>query len=224
MRSTLEEEERDGRTTPRLEAKDDRLQDSGAPPAELGYCRVEDMLPATPKFHKWLEEIETDVLRTCPDDDIYASADDAVKEFDSALSNQISASAAPVAREVGDSTSDTPIASGSSRVRFGDTSFGSFGGADYSVDNSDTAAVEGTASTNPSEGAVSVQEKEVVPEQSAVAASPVRAAGVSAGSDGPRGRDKKRFSVAGGGTRDKLRRVLRAFAVYNRRVSYCQVR
>ncbi|CAN0209230.1 unnamed protein product, partial [Hapterophycus canaliculatus] len=27
---------------------------------------------------------------------------------------------------------------------------------------------------------------------------------------------------AGGGTRDKLRRVLRAFAVYNRRVSYCQ--
>ena len=35
---------------------------------------------------------------------------------------------------------------------------------------------------------------------------------------------RRTLTVTGGGTRDKLRRVLRAFAVYNRRVSYCQVR
>lgn len=183
------------------------------------------MLPATPKYHKWLDEIETDVLRTCPDDDTNTSVDDAVKEFDSAISKQISARAAPGSREIGDSTFDTSAVSGSSRVRFREVSFGSTSGAVDSVDDSNTAVVEDAASAAPGEGAVSVEEvKEAVRRPSALAVSPGGATGVPAGSDGVGARGKRRFSVAGGGTRDKLRRVLRAFAVYNRRVSYCQVR
>lgn len=174
MQSISEEEERDGRTSPLVTANSDLLRDTGAPLATTG-TEEHDTPPPTLKCHKWLEEIETDVLRTCPGDD--TAGEDAIDEFNAAISRQSSTAAGQDGGSgTGDDTLSSTRSGGSTRVRFSftDSSFGS------------------------SSGAV-----------------------VGGNEDGAN--EKRRLSTTGGGTRDKLRRVLRAFAVYNRRVSYCQV-
>lgn len=197
MQSISEEEERDGRSSPLMRARFDQLQVSAAPHAQTGSAGDNGAPPSIPKCHKWLEEIETDVLRTCPGDK--SAVEDAADEFDAALSQEDSA-------EVGDGAF-----SSSTRVRFSmtDTSFGdSSGGA--VVEMSPVVAAQGVAST----------EGDLVP---ALAVGPNSSGAEVLSGEGEGGLSGKKLGNTGGGTRDKLRRVLRAFAVYNRRVSYCQV-
>lgn len=195
MKSISEEEERDGRVSPLMRAKHDQLQASAAPHAESGSKEANETPPTIPKCHKWLEEIETDVLRTCPGDK--SAVEDAAEEFDAAISQNSSAAAAAEGTEVGDGAS-----SSTTRVRFSvtGTPFG---------DSSSGAVVEMSPFAAP-QGATSA-EGEVVPTLEVL----------SGGGEG--GASRRKLGSTGGGTRDKLRRVLRAFAVYNRRVSYCQV-
>lgn len=220
LQSMSEEEERDGRSSPMLRVKYDQLQGSGAPHMQAAGSSREghdaQQQPPTPRCHKWLEEIETDVLRTCPGDK--SAVEDAADEFDAAISRKGAAAGAPGGggAEVGDGAFGSHPGGGgggSARVRFSitDTSFGdSSGGA--VVEMSPVAAFQGAAAS--AEGGV-------VP---ALAVS-ANGSGVEAPSgEGVGGASGKKLASTGGGTRDKLRRMLRAFAVYNRRVSYCQVR
>lgn len=168
------EEERDGRTSPPTVANYNPFEDTGASPATTGSNPDErGTSTPTPKCHKWLEEIETDVLRTCPGDE--TPGEDAIDEFNAAISQQSSTTA-----ERDGSGGDKPDGT---RVRFSIAS---------ALLGSGGAVVEGSA-------------------------------GVVSGEDGDGVNEKRNLTISGGGTRDKLRRVLRAFAVYNRRVSYCQV-
>lgn len=164
------EEERDGRASPPSVANYNPFEETGASLATTGN-NPEDhgTCTPTPKCHKWLEEIETDVLRTCPGDE--TAGEDAIDEFNAAISQQSST----VVERNG--------SGGSSRVRFSIAN---------ALLSSSGAVAEGSA-------------------------------GVMSGEDGDGANEKRRLTLTGGGTRDKLRRVLRAFAVYNRRVSYCQV-
>ncbi len=182
----------------------------------MGDNQDKGVPPPTPKCHKWLEEIETDVLRTCPDDE--SAVKDAAAEFDTAISQRNVAAAARErdAAETGDSSPSDAGGPTTGGVRFAipDTSRGSsdddLSGA---VELSPVAAGEGSAR----------KEGEAVPSEATVATNPRSGAEVLSGPGGGGERAKRMLSVTGGGTRDKLRRVLRAFAVYNRRVSYCQV-
>lgn len=196
-----EEEERDGRSSPVMRVMYEHLQGSAAPRAQTGRREDNDTSPPIPKCHKWLEEIETDVLRTCPGDK--SAVEDAADEFDTAISQKESA-------EVGHGAFSSHSGGSSTRVRFSitDTSFGeSSGGA--LVEMSPVVAAQGTSSA----------EGDLV--RALTVSTNSRGAEVLSG-EGEGGASQKKLG-SGGGTRDKLRRVLRAFAVYNRRVSYCQV-
>jgi len=211
-----EEEERGGRTSPQANENHDGSQDSGTSLAEMGDSQDNGVPPPTPKCHKWLDEIDTDVLRTCPDDN--SAVEDAAAEFDTAISQRHAASATRE-RDTSEAGDKSPSDAGgpTTGVRFAipDTSRGSsdddLSGA---VELSPVAAGEGSAQKGG--GATASEAMLVISSSSGV--------DVLAGPDGGGERGKRTLSVTGGGTRDKLRRVLRAFAVYNRRVSYCQVR
>ncbi|CAN0414745.1 unnamed protein product [Pylaiella littoralis] len=183
MRS-ISEGERNGRTSPLEIAKYNPFEDTGAPLGTTGTSTDEyGTSTPTPKCHKWLEEIETDVLRTCPGDK--TTGEDAIDEFDDAISQQ-SSTAAERDDDRGNKLNSTPGV-GSTRVRFSLTS---------SRSGSSGAVVEGSGMAPPT--------------------------GVILGEDLDGANGQRKLTSTGGGTRDKLRRVLRAFAVYNRRVSYCQ--
>lgn len=210
MQSILEEEGRDGRASPPIKAKHDLLQASAAPQEETGNKEDNGTPPPIPKCHKWLEEIETDVLRTCPGDE--SAAEDAADELDDAASSQKNSAEIDNGSHSGGS---------STRVRFciTDTSLGdSMSGAVGPVDGSSGAVVE-MSPVAAGQGAAST-EGEVAP--ALVVGRNSSGAGVLSGG-GEGGASGRKLGNTGGGTRDKLRRVLRAFAVYNRRVSYCQV-
>lgn len=169
-----------------------------------------------PRCHKWLEEIETDVLRTCPGDD--AAGEDAVNEFDSALSKNAAAAAAASDGGEIDDTGTPPANESRSRGRFS-VSFSSFGGSSTvkAVGNSGGGAV---AEDLGSDG----RKTSTAPGGQGRDSAPTEGEEMVAGVRGGSGAIvRSKFSATGGGMRDKLRRVLRAFAVYNRRVSYCQV-
>lgn len=184
MRS-ISEGERNGRTSPLEIANYNPFEDTGAPLGTTGTSTDEHGTSTpTPKCHKWLEEIETDVLRTCPGDK--TTGEDAIDEFDDAISQQ-SSTAAERDDDRGNKLNSTPGV-GSTRVRFSLTS---------SRSGSSGAVVEGSGMAPPP--------------------------GVILGEDLDGANGQRKLTSTGGGTRDKLRRVLRAFAVYNRRVSYCQV-
>lgn len=209
LQSISEEEERDGRASPPMKARYDQSQGSPAPQAKTGSKEDSGTPPRVPQCHKWLEEIETDVLRTCPGDT--SAVEDAGDEFDAVISQKKHAAAAPEGSEVGDGTFSSHYGGSSTRVRFSmtDTSFGdSSSGA--VVEMSPVVAAQGAAYT----------EGEVVP---ALVVSPNSSGARVLSGEGAGGASRKKLVGTGGGTRDKLRRVLRAFAVYNRRVSYCQV-
>eukprot|EP00752_Nemacystus_decipiens_P002242 g2125.t1 len=202
MQSLSEEEERDGRSSPMVRVKCDHLQGSAAPNPQTGSTEYDDTQTPTPKCHKWLEEIETDVLRTCPDDK--SAVKDAADEFDAAISQKTGAKVG------GDGAFNSHLGGNSARVRFSiiDTSFGdSSGGA--VVEMSPVVAAHETAST----------EGGLVP---SLAGTPNNSEAEMRSGEGDGGESGNKIASTGGGTRDKLRRVLRAFAVYNRRVSYCQ--
>lgn len=157
------------------------------------------------------------MLRTCPDDE--SAVEDAAADFDTAIS-QRNATAAARERDVAEPGDTSPsdaggLTTGVVRFTIPDTSRGShdddLSGA---VELSPVAAGEGSAR----------KKGEAMPSEAMLATNPSNGADVLSGPDGGGERTKRRLSVTGGGTRDKLRRVLRAFAVYNRRVSYCQVR
>lgn len=184
-----------------------------------GGCDGDGDTPAPPpRCHKWLEEIETDVLRTCPGDD--AAGEDAVNEFDSVLSkNTAAAAAASDGGKIGDT--GTPPANESSRVRFS-VGFSSFGSSSSSIsavktvgNRSSGAVAEDLGSDGRKSSTAPVQGRDSAPTEGEEV--------VAGGRGGSGAIVRNKFSATGGGMRDKLRRVLRAFAVYNRRVSYCQV-
>ena len=213
MQSMSEEEERDGRSSPMVPVRYDQLQGSAAPHPQAGSREDSRTQPPVPKCHKWLEEIETDVLRTCPGDK--SPVEDAVDEFDAAISQQDPAAAAPEGTEVGDGAFSSHPGGSSARVRFSitDTSFG---------DSSSGAVVEMSpvAPVAAATAGAAATEGGVVP---ALAVSLNSSGAEALSGEGKGGASGKKLASTGGGTRDKLRRVLRAFAVYNRRVSYCQV-
>eukprot|EP00903_Cladosiphon_okamuranus_P015270 g14111.t1 len=200
IQSMSEEEERDGRSSPMVRVKYEHLQGSAAPRAQTGGIEDNDTSPPIPKCHKWLEEIETDVLRTCPGDK--SAVEDAADEFDAAISKD--------SVEIGDGAFSSHSGGSSTRVRFSitDMAFGdSSGGA--VVEMSPVVAAQGAASA----------EGDLVPP---IAVSTNSSGAEVLSGEGEGGASGKKLGSTGGGTRDKLRRVLRAFAVYNRRVSYCQ--
>ncbi|CBJ30656.1 conserved unknown protein [Ectocarpus siliculosus] len=217
MQRILEEEERNGRASPSAGARAAALfRDSGGLRAVAGGCDGDGDTPAPPpRCHKWLEEIETDVLRTCPGDD--AAGEDAVNEFDSVLSKNTAAAAASDGGEIGDT--GTPPANESSRVRFS-VSFSSFGSSNSSstvkavANRSSGAVAEDLGSDGRRSSTAPVQGRDSAPTEGEEV--------VAGGRGGSGAIVRNKFSATGGGMRDKLRRVLRAFAVYNRRVSYCQ--
>lgn len=157
--------------------------------------RASSQPPAT-KCYKWLEEIDTDVLRTCPADTIPGS-------------NEIPPSTTRIAVHGGptDDSVDDGIGTGGKGV-------------------AGTEALAGGASPPSSTGLVpkraeakGEKEEGVVGEASSVDGGLV----AEELTEDPMETVTSSGSVSGGGTRNKLRRVLRAFAVHNRRVSYCQV-
>ncbi|CAN0009708.1 unnamed protein product [Ectocarpus fasciculatus] len=216
MQRVLEEEERNGRASPSAGASATALfRDSGGIRAVAGGRDGDGDTPAPPpRFHKWLEEIETDVLRTCPGDD--AAGEDAVNEFDSALSKNTAA--ASDGGEMGD-TGTPPPANESSRVRFS-VSFSSFGSSSSTVKAVGNSSSSGAVAEDlGSDG----RKPSTAPGGQGRNSAPTEGEEIVAGVRGGSGAIvRNKFSATGGGMRDKLRRVLRAFAVYNRRVSYCQ--
>lgn len=161
--------------------------------AETGAGDSTEQGPAR-RSSKWLEEIETDVLRTCPAD--------AVEEFDGAIFRN---SAADVTSS--SSREETGIGySGIGGIVTEDSRAGNGSNAISGADDFGTGTTPSLLTTGTEEGTLS--------EDVATAAAAVATEGVNGGTT---------VSATGGGMRNKLRRVLRAFAVYNRRVSYCQV-
>lgn len=213
------------------------LEGTRAPTQEPSNADGESLPTPPARCYKWLEEIDTDVLRTCPAD--------AVDEFDRTIE---ATAATSRRRESLYSTFGTPPATKSS----GDVKAASAlavapilssscdrreGGIDEVVlsrGSDGEGPIHPSTPTRP----LYPTEEEGGSSLGLVAGSPTEAAGgagggvgvVSSSVESEEGASLRRRelggtmeSVIGGGTREKLRRVLRAFAVYNRRISYCQV-
>lgn len=204
-----------------------------------GSCAAERRAPlsiAPPNSHKWLEEIDTDVLRTCPDDAAPARYPEPPPV--TASSEEKSPGGTGSLRP-GPTSSNKAGAAGEGSG--GDAGVGEapkHGKLEHPQDSrkprplldvgrgflGQKAAGEGSKAKAPAgdgEGAA-VGEGGVAADASPGGGDSGERGGVSApGTDGDE--DSSTWRVSWGGTREKLRRVLRAFAVYNRRVSYCQV-
>lgn len=197
-------EDRDGRSS---READISWKDSGPlriPGVDGSDDGVEEEPLPTPirKSYKWLDEIETDVLRTCPPD--------AVEDFDRAFSRSPTG-----VRDGVDGVHDGVSASRTPRdtrkkgtTISGDSNGMENGGAP--VSGRDEHFNEATSPSSRDVGFGGDEDKGG------------QRAALFKGQSGS-SRTGRRLSLTGGGTREKLRRVLRAFAVYNRRVSYCQV-
>lgn len=153
--------------------------------------------PPVAKCYKWLEEIDTDVLRTCPAD------------------------AKTISNEIRTPTTGTAAHDGPNTGGIVDSGPGIKGkavaGTEWLV----------TDASPPSWMTVLGRKKEDQEREEGrgIGKAPSDAGGPVAeeSAEDSTGMIMWSGSPTGGGTRDKLRRVLRAFAVHNRRVSYCQV-
>lgn len=221
-------------------AGDESLLEGSRAPTQEPTTADSDSLPAPPaRCYKWLEEIDTDVLRTCPAD--------AVDEFDRTIE---ATAATSRRRESLYSTFGTPpatklsddVEAASALIAVTPTMLSS--SCDRRKRGIDGVVIssgrEGEGPLHPSTPTRPLYptEEEGGSSLGLVAGWPTEAAGGAGGGVGVvpssveseegaslRRRELGRTmeSVIGGGTREKLRRVLRAFAVYNRRISYCQV-
>lgn len=178
---------------------------------------------------KWLEEIETDVLRTCPADDASDDSDGDVSADVVNTSDDITFPTEDVAfptEDVADRSFDIMDfldgkgsdgrAEGRTlrsalKTLFGNNSSTSNSTNSLGVTGAEPLASTGNTLTQPFEEEIgSVNSGNMSISRSLRLSINMR----------------RRISMITitGGVREKLRRVLRAFAVHNRRVSYCQVR
>lgn len=234
---------------------------------------------SAPRSYKWLKEIETDVLRTCPADAvgefdgiIWRNSTSTITDRDS--SPRRTPSTSPI-KNNGSSLSGSGGSGGGSpgsrggprKIRSSIALRGNLFGPDISRNDGGGGAggggrgdgISGGGGSKSSARGERRKATQQTPRDSSVGIGPAKETVGSAGegrvgaaveaqagsgeaeaaAGGVEGNGNipeafwegggeevvsRRFSVAGGGTREKLRRVLRAFAVYNRRVSYCQVR
>lgn len=195
---------------------------------------------------KWLEEIETDVLRTCPADDTSDNLDgDASADVNT--SDDVTFPTEDVAdptedvtfptEDVADPTDDVTDRSfdimdfldgkGSDGRAEGRTLrsalrtlFGNNSSSCSSTSNStDSMGVTGAEPLGSADNTLTQSFEEEIGDVKSGRMSISRSLRLSISM-------RRRISMIAitGGVREKLRRVLRAFAVHNRRVSYCQVR
>lgn len=182
---------------------------------------------------KWLEEIETDVLRTCP-------ADDASDDLDGDVSADVVNSSDDInfpTEDVADPSDDVADRSfdimdfldgkGSDGRTEGrtlrsalKTLFGNNSSSCSSTSNStNSMGATGAEPLASADNTLTQPFEEEIGSVNSGRMSISRSLRLSISV-------RRRISMIAitGGVREKLRRVLRAFAVHNRRVSYCQVR
>lgn len=187
-------------------------EDTGAA-GQHRLLTTDELLPsaalAASKCYRWLEEIDTDVLRTCPADPADIAPSSAADREGSSSTDACSSSGS----------------NGSGAERENSISEGQTLGMDGKYSNLSTLGTVSVASS-PSLGFTLAENDRILLEgvsgEGAGGTPPSAADASSAERVAPA--EIRLIGNAGGGMREKLRRVLRAFAMYNPRVSYCQVK
>lgn len=174
-------------------ASPERKEGEGSAPAALGDNDNRMPPPPRPKCYKWLEEIDTDVLRTCPADATPGSY----------------STPAPATEKVTDEANISNV------DRTGDG-----GRVVAKTEIEGKVVTDERAGETPGLSGGEVRVGMGTGESGDLRQEPSASSGKVATGGAA---DRLSGTESGGGTRNKLRRVLRAFAVHNPRVSYCQV-
>lgn len=179
-----------------------------------------DSMPPS-QGYKWLEEIDTDVLRTCPEDATPTLQQTLVnKGIESIIdSTKLMDLKVTAARRASVSSADDNDAEQNEKMVHEEQTEKPAEERNVRVMTHSTKSVE-FPQVPTEEEASSYKDEEVVGFTTSDANTP--SASTKSGTGVPT--ELAKGVGNGGGTREKLRRVLRAYAVYNRRVSYCQVR